>query len=111
MLDLILSKREESIRVAKRILGDKFDDFISDNIAEIACKGFVGHSLGLMYRVITYFSLVVSYYEGREGLLFELRLHCKSENGILSLEKKDKVTLDKVKDAIRDLLIKAFEII
>jgi len=40
MIELLISGNIGSVRVAKRLLGDKYEEFLKENIAEIACKGF-----------------------------------------------------------------------
>jgi len=41
LLELLLSKEPDNIVLAKRILGDDFDEFIRDNAAELCIKLFV----------------------------------------------------------------------
>jgi len=38
MLELIITGKRENILIAKRILGEDFEEFIEDNIAEIAIR-------------------------------------------------------------------------
>jgi len=76
MLDLILSKKQSNIEIAKRVLGEGFEQFLKDNIDEIVHKGFTFEYNNESWTPIEFktdkFSLSIYPTQGRRILFISL---------------------------------------